>query len=269
MRIGQSTIGFQAKHLAASDEPFPTTVSELVPLYVELGWQGIEIWEPHVAELERDELVELGAQIREAGLTVPMLSSYYNFTKSPEHAAESLANGHRVLYEARLLGARSLRIFTGNHRSADATQEQWDRCVHCLRELCDSAAADDISLSLHMHDWNLVDTVAGTLRLLELVDRDNCRVLSKPAIYQPDHLAVHEALMPHLEAVHLTAGRTVDGAKQRSTLADADLDWQACIRHLHTHGFTGWLILNWMGSDALYYGRDSATWLRDVLDRLD
>ncbi|MFW5752525.1 MAG: sugar phosphate isomerase/epimerase family protein [Planctomycetota bacterium] len=268
MRIAQSTIGFQAKHLTASSEPFPTTVSELVPLFVELGWQGIEIWEPHVAELERDELAALGTQIREAGLTVPMLSSYYNFTKSPEHAAESLANGHRVLYEARLLGARSLRIFTGNHRSADASPEQWGRCASCLRELCDSAADDGISLSLHMHDWNLADTVAGTLRLLELVDRDNCRVLSKPAIYHPDHLAVHDALMPHLEAIHLTAGRTVDGQNQRCTLAESDLDWEACIGHLHDHGFTGWLILNWMGSDALRYGRDSAVWLRGVLEGL-
>ena len=42
--------------------------------------------------------------------------------------------------EAVALGAHNIRIFTGNHRSADATPEQWARATRCLQELCDAAA---------------------------------------------------------------------------------------------------------------------------------
>ena len=265
MRLAQSTIAFQDKHLAASDEPFPTTIAEIIARWPELGWDGVEIWYPHVAELDEAVLAALAKQLRDRALAVPMLSSYYNFTSSDAHAADSLAHGHEVIRRARILGAEALRIFTGKHRSADADEQQWQRCATCLQELCDAAADHGIVLALHMHDWNLIDTVAGTRRLIDLVGRDNLRVLSKPSIYAPEHLAVHEALADVLQGVHLTAARCVDGHNNPCRLAESDLDWPACIAHLRRLGYDGWLTLNWMAANGWAMGRDAATWLREVL----
>lgn len=265
MRLAQSTIAFQDTHLDHSDEPFPTTITELVARWPELGWDGIEIWYPHVADLDDTALVAVAAQLREQDLAVPMLSSYYNFTSSADHAADSLTHGHEVLRRARILGAEALRIFTGKHRSADADNEQWQRCAVCLQELCDAAASHGIILALHMHDWNLIDTVAGTRRLIDMVGRANLKVLSKPSIYAPEHLAVHEALADVLQGIHLTAAHTRDGRSVPCRLAESDLDWPACIAHLRRLGYDGWLTLNWMAANGWAMGRDAAAWLRSVL----
>ncbi len=269
MRLAQSTIAFQDKHLAASDQPFPTTISEIVDRWPELGWDGIEIWYPHVAGLDDPALDALAQQLRHQGLAVPMLSSYFNFTSSAEHAADSMAHGHEVIRRGHILGAEALRIFTGKHRSADADEQQWQRCADCLQELCDTAAAHGIVLALHMHDWNLIDTVAGTRRLINMVERANLRVLSKPSIYAPEHLAVHEALADVLQGIHLTAAHTIDGRSVPCRLAESDLDWPACIAHLRQLGYDGWLTLNWMAANGWAMGRDAAAWLRTVLDELE
>lgn len=265
MRIAQSSIGFTAKNRRDGDG-MPVEIAAIAEEMAAVGWDGIEIWEPHVKDLSPAALADLAARIRVLGLQVPMLSSYYDFTTSDATCAESLANGRRVLAEARVLGARSLRIFTGKTRSRDAKPEQWTRCADALRLLCDEAAADGISLSLHVHDWNLIDTVEGTRRLIDLVGRANLLVLFKPAIYHPDHLAVLDALADRVWEVHLTASRKgPEGKAVDCGLGDSDVDHTALIAALRCHGVCEWLVLNWMGPGASAAGRAACAWLRQAL----
>ena len=119
-----------------------------------------------------------------------MLSSYFKFTRNDEVAAESMIKARQVIHEAALLGAQEIRVFTGGDRSADATEEQWNRGVTCIQTLCDEAAEHNIGLCLHTHDWNLVDTIAGCQKTLKLVNRPNCTCFISQPIFNQKNIGL-------------------------------------------------------------------------------
>jgi sugar phosphate isomerase/epimerase len=212
--------------------------TELLPRIRDLGYAGVELWDPHAAAA--DDLPALAAAIRAHGLAVPMLSTYCNFTKSAEHAARSLTDVQAAAARARVLGAPAVRVFTGNHRSADATPEQWTRAADALRTLCDGFT--DLAFCCEIHDWNLTDSVPGTLRLLALVDRPNLRLVHHPSHFPDDLAGPLAAFGDRIAHVHAT---NPDG-----TLTHGRLDWRAVVAALRAHGYDGWLSVEYFGEDG-------------------
>jgi sugar phosphate isomerase/epimerase len=270
MFISQCSIGYQQRDKWGKDPAVERPLAELVDLIHGFGYDGIEIWEPHYGTLDDAGRAAVRQRLAETGLAVPMLSSYFNFTRSEEVAAESLANGRRVLALARELAAARIRIFTGNHRGEDATPAQWDRCVGCLQELSDEAAVDGIGLAAELHDWNLTNTAANARRLVERVGRGNFGIIFQPADIYPDHLAGLELLAPHIVHLHATNKRppAAGGKPQGCALADGWMDWREMLARLHTLGFAGFVSVEWMGPDPAGVGEREAAWLRGVLAEL-
>lgn len=234
--------------------------AELLPLARSMGYEGVEVWEPHVAHLDDAGLAELRAGFAAHGLAAPMLSGYFNFTKSPESAVSSLANGRRVLARARALGIGMIRIFTGNHRSRDADEEQWARAADALRTLCDEAAPDGITLAAEIHDWNLVDSVEGCERLIALIDRPNFGLIFHPSHFSPDPLPALERLLPHVRHLHAT--------NPPATLADGAIDYPRLLAALDRLGYAGWLSVEYFGDDPAGRCRREAEFLAAQLRAL-
>ncbi len=236
--------------------PFPEIIRDLAAW----GYDGVELWDPHVEAMDAAAIDQLTAALAAHRLTVPMLSAYYNFTKSAQHAADSLAHGHRVLARARAVGATAIRIFTGNHRSADADAEQWARTVACLQELCDDAATTGITLAAEVHDWNLMDTVDGCERLVDRVARPNFGLIDHPTLFPASPTGLLQRLARHVRHVHAT---NLDG-----TLETGRLHWAEIVAALRDHGFTGYLSVEWFGSDADATVQREGAFLRDLIGKI-
>lgn len=268
IKLAQSTIGHDPKKNTDADPAdHPTELRTVLPLVKEHGYDGVEIWEPHVSDMDEAGLREVRSQLDDLGLDLPMLSGYFKFTRSDEQAAEGLAEAHRVLAEARILGAAEIRVFTGGDRSGDATPEMWDRGIRCLQELADAAAPDDINICLHTHDWNLVDTIDGTLKTVELVDRPNCTVLLKPAYFAPAEHWTLEHLGHATSCVQVT-----QTAKDSYELADGTIDWRAHMLWFLQRDQDVWFSFTCMGEDARGHGRTAFPYLdqcrRDAVARV-
>lgn len=220
LSLACSTIAFQTNR-SEGQPGLPLALPDICRHIAQAGFDGIELWGPHLDGVEGAALEDLGTLIRSLGLSIPLISPYFNFTKSPDHAAASLRQGLDLIGKARRLGAAGIRVFTGNHRSADATPEQWDRCITCLKTLCD--AASPMIMAVHVHDWNLVDTPDSTLKLLSLVDRPNCQILHKPAYFRANPLAATRLLAARVFLVQCL-GPT-----------DQDLPWSAILDILSLH----------------------------------
>jgi sugar phosphate isomerase/epimerase len=241
MRICACSIAWQQLGRWDDEPVIQVPLIEVLPTLAAWGYDGVEIWEPHSRSAEPDNGTGLRAALAAAGLSVPMLSGYFNFTRSAAEAAASLAHGHRVLARARAIGAAAIRIFTGNHRGGDASPEQWDRCVGCLQELADAAAADGIRLAAELHDWNLMDTVDNALRLIGRIDRPNAGLIFHPSLLAPDPLPGLRRLAPHVFHVHCT--------NPGGTLASGSIDYPALIAALHAIGYDGWLSVEHFAAD--------------------
>ncbi len=259
MKISACSIAWRkAKTYTGNDNlarPFPGILHDLAAW----GYDGVELWDPHVEVMDAAAIDQLAAALATHRLTVPMLSAYYNFTKSAQHATDSLAHGHRVLARARRLGATAIRVFTGNHRSADADAEQWARAVACIQELCDDAAASGIALAAEVHDWNLMDTVDGCERLIDRVARPNFGLIYHPTHFPADPIAPLHRLARHVRHVHAT---NLDG-----TLETGRLRWADLVTALRGHGFTGYLSVEWFGDAADAVARREGAFLRGLIGR--
>ena len=237
IRTSFCTIAFQKKKWG-DDRVIERPLAELLPIVADAGYDGVEIWDPHVADMDASQLAEVRSQLDELNLSVPMLSPYFNFTESEETAAQSVRDGLAVLDRARLLGARAIRCFTGRVGSADADEDQWSRTAASLQTLADASADDGIGWCLETHGRNLTDTIDSNLRLLEMTARTNVRLIFQPSTFGEDHLRATDALAAHAAHVH---GNDYGGDK---------IDWPAVVARLNEVGFDGYFSVEWMGESS-------------------
>ena len=252
MKISFCTIAFQ-KNKWGRDRVVERAVGEVLPILAEAGYDGAELWGPHVGAMSPAELDALRRQLDELHLATAMVSPYFDFTSSDQSAADSLVEALWFLQFARRLGSRAVRVFTGKTGSATATEEQWTRAARCLRTLADASAADGIIWALETHANNLMDTVEGTLRLLRLVGRPNVRLIFQPSTFRDEYVRATEALAPYACHVH---GNHYGGG---------EIDFRKVLGRLKSVGFHGFVSVEWMGEDPESAARDEARALRELI----
>jgi sugar phosphate isomerase/epimerase len=260
MKTSFCSIAFQQNKWGANiavEVPLP----EILPALAGAGYDGVEIWAPHVMSMSDAALDDLRRQLDDLRLTVPMLSPYFNFTLSDESATQSLAHAQHCLRVARRITAIRVRCFTGNTGSADARPDHWSRAVTSLRTLADEAAADGIGLALEIHSRNLMDTLESTLRLLREIDRANVGLI----YHAGNFLATHTDAIALLGSAitHVHARNELD--KKACSLADGDVDYTSMIAQLRQAGFDGYLSVEWMGADPMGVARREAKFLRGLV----
>lgn len=259
MQASMCSIGFQQRDKWMPAPVIERPLARVVDIVGRAGFAGVEVWQPHWGMADEGERARVREVLARHRLAVPMLSGYFNFTKSPQHAAISLARGHRIIAQAADLGAERIRLFTGNHRSADASPEQWYRATSCLRELADHGAEAGIGLALETHDWNLVDTVAGCERLLELVDRPNLGLIFQANTFPPTAWSwALERLAPHVVHVH---------CNPKDPAEPVPWDWFDQLERLAARGFNGFVSLEYFGPRPDFMASAWGPWLQGLCAR--
>jgi sugar phosphate isomerase/epimerase len=219
-----------------------------IALVSDLGYDAIELWKQY---LDAADLDWTRKTCERYGLPILQICPYFDFSTSPETCAASLREAETFLSYARRLGARWIRTYTLNTPSAEATEEQWERSVRALQQVCDWGAADGIEFPVETHQVihhgpTLADTSASTLRLLELVDRPNLRVaLQTPLLGEtPEHSAEQ---LGHV-TVQVQAHNWTNGSPTSwgtlTFLDSGDLDFANYLRILHRQGFDGYVSID-------------------------
>ncbi len=254
------TIGFQ-KNKWGQERVLENPLSEILPRVAQSGFDGVEIWEPHIGAMSAAQQGETRRQLDDLGLEVAMISPYFDFTSSEESAARSVDEGMRVLEAARCLESRAVRCFTGKTASADATDEQWQRAARSLRQLADASAADGILWALETHSWNLMDSVEGALRLLRETDHPNVRLIFQPSTFKINYLEALALLGAHVCHIHATNSRD----KAPASLGGGEIDYAEIVARLRSLGFDGYVSVEYMGDEPERVAREEGPYLRRLL----
>lgn len=141
-------------------------VFHALDLAAEAGFERVEIWgkPPHMpAEFDEDYVRKVRDRVRGNSMKPSMFGSYAN-PAAPDYeqkAADALA-------AAKLLGARTIRVWAGNKEPGAADDDLWTLVAKSFHEFALQAEDEGISLAMEMHSGTLCATPEGALRVIEM-----------------------------------------------------------------------------------------------------
>ena len=216
-------------------EEFPAAVERLG----RLGYDGVEIWDRQLREIPISQIGQIASK---AGVSVSQVCPYFDFTTSEEKAEESLRIGAEYVGFAVALGCKKIRTFTGGVGSREASDEQWTRASQCLRRICGMAQPHGIALVLETHPGSLMDTSAGTLKLLEMVGMPNLKINLQLPLFGEEIGDSVERLGEQVVHMHAHNWTGIKGKSDWAELTFLDsgiIDFRNLIFELRKRGFDG------------------------------
>jgi uncharacterized protein (DUF362 family)/sugar phosphate isomerase/epimerase len=244
-------------------------IESILSLVARAGYLGLEAWGPHLDRFaqEQGSLIPLAQHFSASGLTVPMISAYFDMEKDPEG---SLEIARRYAGYAAILQAPLIRVFTRGGDSAQASIGTWRKVVANLREVCRIGADQGLAYAIETHDGHLHDTTETTLRLIRQVGAPNLGVnldIFNLFAIGEDPVRALKRLLPWLRIVHLKNGMR-EGATYRNgaPLAEGAMDYRPFLQALAEANYGGYASIEWFGPDPSGAAFSEMTFLRQVLD---
>lgn len=235
---------------------------ELVDVCVKNGIDAIE-WgaDVHAPATDLQKVKELKAYCVESGISCPSYGSYYHIGV-PTH--EGNVEFSTLLEAAKILEAKTIRIWPSKTASADASPEFLEECVEELKKICSLAEKKGISLAFEYH-WNtLTDTAESTLDLIKKTGAPNLKTYWQPNYNRtpPEHLDEIKLLKGHIANVHtyFWDGRT------RLPFSEGETVWRSYIGLLKDHDVP--FMFEHLKDDSLDQLRDDTVVLKKLLNEV-
>jgi sugar phosphate isomerase/epimerase len=246
-----------------------------------------------VGDLSPERLTEFQSVLKDAGLTIPAISTSRRSVMDPEHGEEYLAYSHRLLDVAATLGVplvsfgffqglkpaqqKALWFWLADGWHDDESPEARSRAASLIRELAEHAQSNGQQITLEMYEDTYVGTADGAVRFLEEVGHEACGLnpdignfvrLHRPLEPVQDML---DKLLPYANYWHV-----------KNYLRDEDpetgqvmtfpvpmefglINYRAAITQAVGLGFRGAFLCEHYGSDAITVIGKNRAYVRDIL----
>jgi sugar phosphate isomerase/epimerase len=246
-----------------------------------------------VGDLTPERLTEFQSVLKDAGLTIPAISTSRRSVVDPEHGKEYLEYSHRLLDVAATLGVpmvsfgffqalkpaqqKALWFWLADGWHDDESPEARSRAASLIRELAEHAQSNGQQITLEMYEDTYVGTADGAVQFLEEVGHEACGLnpdignfvrLHRPLEPVQDML---DKLLPHANYWHV-----------KNYLRDEDpetgqvmtfpvpmefglINYRAAITQAVGLGFHGAFLCEHYGSDAITVIGKNRAYVRDIL----
>jgi sugar phosphate isomerase/epimerase len=249
-----------------------------------------------IADLEPSRLDEFMAVVREAGLTVPAISTARRSVIDDKYGDIYLEYNHRVIDTAARIGAGavSFGLFEALTQGQKDTlwfwtvqgalnppddRAVWDKAVTRIRELGQHAAQVGIELALEMYEDTYLGTADSAVRFATDVDLPNVKINADIGNLVRLHRPV-EHWLKMIEKVAPFAGywhaknyfRDEDGTTGAVATGPMPLElgvisYRVAVRIMIEHGFNSGFLLEHYGGDGLSVCALNREYLRRILPR--
>ncbi|WP_336945700.1 sugar phosphate isomerase/epimerase family protein [Asaia sp. HN010] len=233
--------------------------------------------------------------VKEAGLTMPGLSTARRSVIDPEQADENLAYSHRVIDTAARLGIKevsfglfypltpaqkaALWFWTAQGTVNPDDQTTWKKAVERIRELARHAQEVGVGLALEMYEDTYLGTADSAVRFVQDVDCANVGINADLGnlvrLHRPvEHWAsMMQKVAPFTRYWHVkNYFRTEDATTGMVVTAPAPLEfgvisYRAAIKMALAHGFKSAFLVEHYGGDGLSVAATNREYLRRVLPK--
>ena len=161
-----------------SQSLFTLSLDAAIDATAELGFPAIELAcrEPHFGiDNARTNATTVARRVRDAGLDVSALSLFNSFTD--EAALDRQVDEAAIFIRlAPLFGSQVVKLTPGPPGSDEATGRHWGLLGDAMGRLVAVAEDVGVRLAFETHMRQLTDTLAGTLRLLDIAPSETVGV---------------------------------------------------------------------------------------------
>lgn len=255
---------------------------------IRFGWDGIELQPCHFNPAEvGTELARVSAEAREAGVAIECLDFGGDFigadtaireaaVSQAERAIDACAENGVGLLNGMLGGLVVDPEDWSKNGSAAAEDAHYERAAEAMRHLGGRAAAKGIRIVLEIHMNTIHDSVASTVRLLDLIGLDNvqanpdCGNMFAVAHAEKDPAALDQ-LAGRIGYCHFKNCASRGGEWDYSVrLEEGHVDVYKWLEKLHALGFDESVCIEFCGHGDphvaaradLAYARDCWAWIR-------
>ena len=255
---------FSGKISLFSQSMFPLPLHAAIQATADAGFPAIELAcrDPHFGiATARADAEAVARSVRDAGLAVSALSLFNGFTDESTHA-QHVEEAATLIQLAPTFGTDVVKLTPGGPSSREATDEHWRLVGSAIDALAPIAEGVGARLAFETHMRQLTDTLAGTLRLLDIapretvgltVDFSNLRFAGEDLRDAVPKVA-HRMINAHVKNGELGQ----DGAWLFGRLDTGLTDYAELLPMLCDVGYGGYLAIECLGPDAAEQPVDTA-----------
>lgn len=239
-----------------SQSLFAMPLDDAIAATAGIGIPAIELacMSPHFdLEMAHRNPQQVADQIREYGLTVSALSLFNSFT-DPATLDAQVEAAETYIRLAPSFDTSLIKITPGRPASTMATAAHWSCFAAALDRLIPFAEKTGVRLACETHMRQLTDTLAGTIRMLDMANSDTLGLtvdfsnMTFAGEKMPD---VFAALVPRMYNTHVKNGTiSPDGAWRFHALDTGWTDYTEVLTLLRDSGYAGYLTIECLGPDA-------------------
>jgi len=229
----------------------PYTLADWFHLAADLGLDGADISVAHLPGRDAAALDPVRRQAEDAGIVIPMLVTYTDFTHPDPATRARQADELRSCIEAAArLGARYLRVTAGQNHPGVQRKEGIAWACAGLTSCMEEAAAAGVVLAYENHTigygWSHYDFSLPADIYLEIVRRTAGAGLSllfdtaNNLVNGEDPLPILEQVIERVVVVH-AADMARKGHFEPTVVGAGVSPLAAIFQLLHQHGFDGWI----------------------------
>ena len=171
--------------------------------YCKFAGVGVIEWagRTHAIAGEPEGAREIKRLSDEAGIKISSYGSYYK-CGTYESAAEEFSKHIEI---AKILGAKTIRIWTGTKNFSDADEEYIDKIVEELRLMSDMAEEEGIEIGCEFHNGTVTNTRASSLEICKRVGKGNFGMYFQydPRVDVEENMKTLRDFLPLLKNVHV------------------------------------------------------------------
>lgn len=224
-------------------------LEEAVNIAGKIGYQGIELFgfERHLpSSIDLNRVRELRKLVDDLGMKVVVLATYVGGYSelTRRDRDKQIDEFKKYVAIAQELNCDMIRQQPGGPSPTEAKNEHWQRCAEGLQEVADWGAKNGIKIVLENHRGGLVETVDSSLKLLQMIARENVGISYDPGnVYHAGAEYRVEAIKKLGRAIFYVQIKDVDETADEKypLLGEGKVDYDSVFQGLKEIGYPGYV----------------------------
>lgn len=211
---------------------------------------GIKYFEPrgidgkNISELNNEELTELKNKMNKYEIKVSSVGSPIGKIYLEEEFAPHFELFKRVVYIAKELGTKYIRIFSFFHHGTKWTDDERTEVLSRLKKMIAYAEQNDVIL-LHENEKDIYGDVSERCQdLMKELYCDNFKAVFDPANFVQtgtDTIKAYEQMKDYIAYMHIKDAKKKDGSVMPAGMGDGNVG--EILKRLFDNGYQGFLSL--------------------------